>query len=29
MLFVAGMFVSSFVGVMVTALCVAAKKGEE
>lgn len=29
MLFVAGMFVGSFVGVMVTALCVAAKKGEE
>lgn len=29
MLFVLGMFVGSFVGIMVTALCVAAKKGEE
>lgn len=29
MLFVVGMFVGSFVGIMVTALCVAAKKGEE
>ena len=29
MLFVLGMFVGSFVGIMVTALCVAAKQGEE
>lgn len=29
MLFVLGMFVGSFVGIMVTALCVAAKLGEE
>ena len=29
MLFVAGMFAGSGVGVMVTALCVAAKRGEE
>lgn len=29
MLFVLGMFVGSFVGIMVIALCVAAKRGEE
>lgn len=29
MLFVLGMFVGLFVGIMVTALCVAAKRGEE
>ena len=29
MLFVAEMFIGSFVEVMVTALCVAAKRGEE
>lgn len=29
MLFVVGMFVGSFVGIMVTALCVVAKRGEE
>lgn len=29
MLFVLGMFVGSFVGIMVTALCVIAKRGEE
>ena len=29
MLFVLGMFVGSFVGIMITALCVAAKGGEE
>lgn len=29
MLFVVGMFVGSFVGIMITALCVAAKRGEE
>ena len=29
MLLVLGMFVGSFVGVMVTALCVATKRGEE
>ena len=29
MLFVLGMFVGSFVGIMVTALCVATKRGEE
>ena len=29
MLFVLGMFVGSFVGIMITALCVVAKRGEE
>lgn len=29
MLFVLGMFIGSFVGIMITALCVAAKRGEE
>ena len=29
MLFVLGMFVGSFVGIMIIALCVAAKRGEE
>ena len=29
MLFVLEMFIGSFVGIMITALCVAAKRGEE
>lgn len=29
MLFVLGMFIGLFVGIMITALCVAAKLGEE